>query len=78
MNPPHLLIIEDDDLQYEIYEETLGHYRLTRATHCTAALRSLSADLPNLIVLDHVLSDGECSPTSPSSSSPAPSKSASS
>jgi DNA-binding NtrC family response regulator len=59
MNAPHLLIIEDDDLQYEIYEETLGHYRLTRAVNCTAALGRLAADPPNLIVLDHVLSGGE-------------------
>jgi DNA-binding NtrC family response regulator len=59
MNAPHLLIIEDDDLQYEIYEETLARYRLTRATNCTAALRLLAADPPGLIVLDHVLSRGE-------------------
>ena len=31
MNPPLLLIIEDDDLQYELYEETLSDYRLVRA-----------------------------------------------
>jgi DNA-binding NtrC family response regulator len=59
MKAPHLLIIEDDDLQYEIYEETLGQYRLTRATNGTAALRTLAADPPALIILDHVLSQGE-------------------
>jgi DNA-binding NtrC family response regulator len=59
MNAPHLLIIEDDDLQYEIYEETLGRYRLTRATNCSEALRKVPGDPPNLIVLDHVLSAGE-------------------
>jgi DNA-binding NtrC family response regulator len=59
MKAPHLLIIEDDDLQYEIYEETLGRYRLTRATHCTEALRKMPDDPPDLIVLDHVLSEGE-------------------
>jgi DNA-binding NtrC family response regulator len=59
MNAPHLLIIEDDDLQYEIYEEALGRYRLTRATHCTEALRKVAGDPPNLIVLDQVLSEGE-------------------
>jgi len=55
----HILIIEDDDLQYEIYEETLGQYRLTRATHCTDALRALANDPPNLLILDHVLAEGE-------------------
>ena len=43
----HILIIEDDDLQYEIYEETLGQYRLTRAVKCTDSLRSVAADHPN-------------------------------
>jgi DNA-binding NtrC family response regulator len=55
----HILIIEDDDLQYEIYEETLDQYRLTRATNCTAALRHLAGDPPHLLILDHVLAQGE-------------------
>jgi len=55
----HILIIEDDDLQYEIYEETLGQYRLTRAVKCTDSLRSVAADPPNLLILDHVLAEGE-------------------
>ena len=55
----HILIIEDDDLQYEIYEETLGQYRLTRATKCSDALRNLPGDPPNLLILDHVLAEGE-------------------
>ena len=59
MNAPHLLIIEDDDLQYEIYEETLSQYRLTRAINGTEALRQLAADPPAVIVLDHVLAHGE-------------------
>jgi DNA-binding NtrC family response regulator len=59
MNAPHILIIEDDDLQYEIYEEALSLYRLTRATKWSDALRSLSADPPNLLILDHVLAEGE-------------------
>lgn len=56
---PHILLIEDDDLQYEIYEEVLEDYRLTRAKSCTAALRKIPGDPPNLIVLDHVLDHGE-------------------
>ncbi len=55
----HILIIEDDDLQYEIYEETLDQYRITRATRCTEAFHKLAGDPPNLLVLDHVLAAGE-------------------
>ena len=56
---PHLLIIEDDDLQYEIYEEALGHCRLTRAKTGSAALALLAQLQPDALVLDHVLDDGE-------------------
>jgi DNA-binding NtrC family response regulator len=59
MTVPHLLIVEDDDFQYEIYEETLNQYRLTRATSGTDALKKLSSDPPNLLILDHVLAQGE-------------------
>ena len=56
---PHLLIIEDDDLQYEIYEEALCHCRLTRVKTGTAALALLAQIQPDAVVLDHVLEDGE-------------------
>jgi len=57
---PHLLIIEDDDLQYEIYEEALGNdYRLMRAKTGSAALALLPQLQPAALVLDHVLDDGE-------------------
>jgi DNA-binding NtrC family response regulator len=56
---PHLLIIEDDDLQYEIYEEALRHCRLTRAKTGSSALALLSRLQPDALVLDHVLEDGE-------------------
>ena len=60
MNPqPHLLIIEDDDLQYEIYEEALSHFRLTRAKTGSAALALLPRLQPDAVVLDQVLEDGE-------------------
>ena len=38
MNPPSILIIEDDDLQYEIYEEALAKYKLIRVTNGSEAL----------------------------------------
>jgi DNA-binding NtrC family response regulator len=59
MQKPGILIIEDDDLQYEIYEETLAAYQLTRVLNGTDALASLAKNSPNLIILDHVLAQGE-------------------
>jgi DNA-binding NtrC family response regulator len=59
MTAPHILIIEDDDFQYEIYEEALSQYRLTRASSGTEALKTLAGDAPNLLILDHVLGQGE-------------------
>jgi DNA-binding NtrC family response regulator len=59
MSVIHILIIEDDDLQYEIYEEALSEYRLTRATSGTQALKSMAGHPPALLILDHVLADGE-------------------
>lgn len=59
MNQPLLLIIEDDDLQYELYEEALSDYRLTRAFNGTDALAKIPGAPPGLLLLDHVLADGE-------------------
>jgi DNA-binding NtrC family response regulator len=56
---PHLLVIEDDDFQFEIYEEALGHYQLTRVKSGRAALALLRRLLPDALVLDHILEDGE-------------------
>lgn len=54
-----ILIIEDDDFQYEIYEDALSEYRLIRTTNGTAALAMIKKHPPNLILLDHILADGE-------------------
>ena len=56
---PHLLIIEDDDLQYEIYEEALSQFQFTRAKSGSAALALLPRVQPNVLILDHVLEHGE-------------------
>ena len=56
---PHLLIIEDDDLQYEIYEDALEKFLLTRAKTGSAALKLLAKLQPDALILDHVLEDGE-------------------
>jgi len=54
-----ILIIEDDDLQYEIYEEALSKYQVVRTRTGSEALEMLSKTFPNLIILDHILEDGE-------------------
>jgi DNA-binding NtrC family response regulator len=56
---PMLLIIEDDDLQYEIYEDALAKYQLIRATSGTDALKRISSSRPDAVILDHVLGEGE-------------------
>ena len=57
--PPTLLIIEDDDLQYEIYEETLSDYHLMRAKTGSDALAQIPKKRPDVLILDHVLDAGE-------------------
>lgn len=59
MSTPTILIIEDDDFQYEIYEEALSAYRLVRARTGTAALSSVAKAPPDVVILDHVLDKGE-------------------
>jgi DNA-binding NtrC family response regulator len=59
MNAPKILIIEDDDLQYEIYEDALAKYELTRVTNGSEALARIARERPDALILDHVLSEGE-------------------
>ena len=59
MLPSTILIIEDDDLQYEIYEETLGKHKLIRVKSGTEALESIPREPPDAVILDHVLGKGE-------------------
>lgn len=59
MNRKRILVIEDDDLQYEVYEEALSDYELARAKTGTSALASMARQRPDVILLDHVLARGE-------------------
>jgi DNA-binding NtrC family response regulator len=59
MNKPKILIVEDDDLQYEIYEEALAKYTLVRVSNGSEALAQIGRDRPDVLILDHVLSEGE-------------------
>jgi DNA-binding NtrC family response regulator len=59
MERAKILIVEDDDLQYEIYEEALAQHALTRVADGTAALAAIARTTPNVLILDHVLAHGE-------------------
>jgi len=59
MNRPRIFIIEDDDLQYEIYEDALSKYKLIRAVTGSEALSIASKVGPAVIILDHILDKGE-------------------
>jgi DNA-binding NtrC family response regulator len=59
MSGERILIIEDDDLQYELYEEALGAYELFRSTTASEAMKDIAQLQPQLIILDHVLARGE-------------------
>ncbi|HON06986.1 MAG TPA: response regulator [Verrucomicrobiota bacterium] len=57
---PTILIIEDDDMQYEIYEDSLSSsYRILRAKKGSEAIEIVKKEIPDLIILDHILEGGE-------------------
>jgi DNA-binding NtrC family response regulator len=56
---PNILIIEDDDLQYEIYAEALEDFELTRVKKASEGFKLASENPPSVILLDHILEDGE-------------------
>ena len=62
MNPSYtasILVVEDDPQQLKLYSQALTGYRLTCVSSVTAALLVLEAELPDVILLDHVLEGGE-------------------
>ena len=54
-----ILIVEDDPRQLRLYSKALRGYRLTCVSHATAALESIRTEVPDLIILDHILDQGE-------------------
>lgn len=56
---PQILVIEDDDLQYELYEDALSDYTLKRVVTGSEALAAVAESPPNLILLDHILEEGD-------------------
>jgi DNA-binding NtrC family response regulator len=59
MNKPRVLIIEDDDLQYELYEDALHEFEISRALTGGEALEKAAKQTPNAIILDHILDEGD-------------------
>jgi DNA-binding NtrC family response regulator len=54
-----ILIVEDDPQQVWFYSKALRGYRLTCVPNATSALAELNRHAPDLVILDHVLADGE-------------------
>src|SRR5215510_8189359 len=54
-----ILIVEDDANQLKIYRKALRNYRLTCVSTGSAAIKALAASQPDLIILDHILAEGE-------------------
>jgi DNA-binding NtrC family response regulator len=59
MNRSTILIVEDDDLQYEIYAEALSKHVLQRVKTGSEALKMITSHPPDVMLLDHVLDQGE-------------------
>lgn len=54
-----ILIVEDDPRQIGLYSRALRGYCLIFVSKASSALEELARQLPDLILLDHVLADGE-------------------
>jgi DNA-binding NtrC family response regulator len=54
-----ILIVEDDPRQIRLYSKALRGYRLTCVSNGTAALAEIARHTPDLVILDHVLTDGQ-------------------
>lgn len=54
-----ILIVEDDPCQVRTYARALRGHRLTCVASGNAALAALTQQVPDLIILDQILADGE-------------------
>lgn len=54
-----ILIVEDDPQQLRLYAQVLGQYRLVCVSTGSAALAALAERVPDVILLDHILAQGE-------------------
>ena len=54
-----IFIVEDEPEQLRLYMQALAGYRLTCVSTASAALELIAKQVPDLILLDHVLAQGE-------------------
>lgn len=54
-----VLIVEDDPQQLRLYTKALRGYRLTCVSTGSDALQAINENIPDLIILDHILAKGE-------------------
>lgn len=54
-----ILVVEDDPQQLRLYAKALRGFRVTCVSTATAALAEMDERTPDLVILDHVLADGE-------------------
>lgn len=54
-----ILVVEDDDLQFELYEDALSGFDLARVRTGSEALLDAAKMAPRLIILDHILDQGD-------------------
>lgn len=52
-------MVEDDENQVGLYRQALGQYRMIWARNGTEALQITKEEIPDVIILDHVLAQGE-------------------
>ncbi|HYE33101.1 MAG TPA: response regulator [Methylomirabilota bacterium] len=54
-----ILVIEDDEQQLRLYRKTLKEFRVVHATTGTEGLGLIEEHRPSVILLDHILAEGE-------------------
>jgi DNA-binding NtrC family response regulator len=54
-----ILVIEDDPQQVRLYNKALRGFRVTNVATASAAVEELRDDVPDVIILDHTLGEGE-------------------
>jgi len=54
-----ILAIEDDPKQLRLYTKSLAAYRVLTVTSGTEAMKLIAEEVPDVILLDHQLADGE-------------------
>ena len=54
-----ILIVEDDPQHVRLYNKALRGFRVTTVATASAALKEIENSIPDLILLDHILAEGE-------------------